>query len=317
MKLKIEYFFFNFKLKIFDIVPDPENYCVLLRFLGTTPISSDIIKTFISLMKQLCKIFNIEKDNFRVRNESEAKFEFENLLKDITQRFPNKKIVIVLDSIDQLNSSYYNLNWFSEILTNNVKVIYSTLPNHANIFEIVKKKIDFEKNINNYKEIKSLDSNLAEEIILDWLGKIERKITDKQLGVVKDLLNKNVLYPLYIKLIFDIVSKWTSFYEPDIDFINCYDIDRSIRYIFKKLEKTHGQLLFSRAIIYMSSFRNGISENEIEDILSLDDDVLYSIFEYHAPPVRKLPIALWARIKNDLKGYMVEKEVDDIRVIYW
>jgi hypothetical protein len=83
------------------------------------------------------------------------------------------------------------------------------------------------------------------------------------------------------------------------------------------MEKIHGKLLFSRAIIYMSSFKNGISEGEIEDILSLDDDVLYDIFEFHAPPIRRLPIALWSRIKNDLKEYMVEKEINDTRVIYW
>ena len=70
-------------------------------------------------------------------------------------------------------------------------------------------------------------------------------------------------------------------------------------------------------MIYLSSFKNGISESEIEDILSIDDDVLYDIFEFHAPPIRRLPLALWLRIKDDLKGYMVEKAIDDIRVIYW
>jgi len=66
------------------------------------------------------------------------------------------------------------------------------------------------------------------------------------------------------------------------------------------------------SFLYMSSFANGISESEIESILSLDDDVLYDIFEFHAPPIRKLPVALWSRIKYDLRGYMVEKEVDDM-----
>ncbi len=51
--------------------------------------------------------------------------------------------------------------------------------------------------------------------------------------------------------------------------------------------------------------------------LNKDDDVLYDIFQFHAPPIRKLPVALWVRIKDDLKGYMVEKEIHDTRVIYW
>jgi hypothetical protein len=35
----------------------------------------------------------------------------------------------------------------------------------------------------------------------------------------------------------------------------------------------------------MSTFKNGISESELEDIISIDDDVLFEIFEYHVPPV--------------------------------
>ncbi|RNA30370.1 NACHT and WD repeat domain-containing 2-like, partial [Brachionus plicatilis] len=299
--------------EIFKIVPDPENYCVLLRFLGTTPISSDIIKTFQSLMRQLCIIFNIRRFEFKSRNEIESKNELESLLDFISQKFPMRKIVIILDSIDQLNTCYYNLNWLFTKLNQNVKIIYSTLPAHGNILQNLKNKID-EKNFN---EIFSLDAYLAKEIVLDWLGKIGRQITNKQLYVLGELFEYATLYPLYVKLIFDIVSKWTSFYEPDDEFKQCLNIDSSIQYIFLYLEKIHGKLLFSRAIIYMSLFKNGISENEIEDILSLDDDVLYDIFEFHAPPIRKLPIALWARIKNDLKGYMVEKEIDDTRVIYW
>jgi hypothetical protein len=88
-------------------------------------------------------------------------------------------------------------------------------------------------------------------------------------------------------------------------------------YLFEALEMLHGKLLFVRSVIYMSVFKNGISESELEDILSLDDDVLYDIFEFHAPPIRKLPVALWSRIKHDLKAYLVEKEIDDTRVIYW
>ena len=171
----------------------------------------------------------------------------------------------------------------------------------------------------NICKIDTLSTDLAIEIISDWLKMDKRSISKKQWAVLEDMLKKAKLFPLYIKLIYDVISKWTSFYDADqdLEFRKCLNIDECIRYLFKLFEKSHGKLLFSRCVIYMSTFANGISENEIEDILSLDDDVLYSIFEFHAPPVRKLPIALWARIKYDLTGYMVEKEMEGSRVIYW
>lgn len=64
-------------------------------------------------------------------------------------------------------------------------------------------------------------------------------------------------------------------------------------------------------------FKNGISENELEDILSLDNEVLYEVFEFHAPPSIRLPVALWSRIKHDLKGYLIEKDIDGSRLVYW
>ena len=61
----------------------------------------------------------------------------------------------------------------------------------------------------------------------------------------------------------------------------------------------------------------GISENELEDILSIDDNVLESIFVKHHPPVRRFPMALWYRIKYELKDYITHKMTDDTSVIAW
>ncbi|CAF3283854.1 unnamed protein product, partial [Rotaria sp. Silwood2] len=72
-----------------------------------------------------------------------------------------------------------------------------------------------------------------------------------------------------------------------------------------------------RAICYMTACRNGISQNELEDVLSLDDEVLASVFQHYIPPVRRLPGILWTRIRNDLDEYITEKEADDSSVIFW
>lgn len=220
-----------------------------------------------------------------------------------------------MDSIDQLNVSDYDLDWVLDILPPNVKMVYSVIGTHGNILNIFKEVINLTND--NILEIPSLDQSLSIKIIKEWLVKAKRSISSDQWKVVKHMLKHARLFPLYIKLLFDIISRWTSFHVPEEEFKKCLDIDSCIKFLFKFFEKEHGYLLFSRLVIYMSSFVNGISENEIEDILSLDDDVLYAIFEFHAPPIRKLPVALWSRIKNDLSGYMIEKEIDNTRVIYW
>ena len=63
--------------------------------------------------------------------------------------------------------------------------------------------------------------------------------------------------------------------------------------------------------------KNGISENELEDILSLDDNLLQNIFHYHSPPIRRFPMAVWAKLKHSISEYMVEKEIDDSKVLFW
>lgn len=211
------------------------------------------------------------------------------LMRSLKNLYPNRKLVILLDSIDQLSSNDYNLDWLIERFPRNIKMIYSTLPNHGNLLRMLQmRKIPKD----NFVHLTQLTIELSKRILKDWLAKLERSLSSSQWLIIDDMLNRAFLYPLYVKIIFDIITKWRSYDIPDKEFLRCSDIDSTIRYLFVLLEVEHGKLLFSRAVIYMTSFKDGISESEIEDILSLDDEVLYDIFEYHAPPLRKLPSAL-------------------------
>lgn len=270
--------------KILKIVPNPQNYTIVLRFLGTTPLSSNILNVYNSIAYQISKLFNLKPLEKPILAKTGLRDYLLSLLYSISEKYPNRKIVIVLDSIDQLQTiDYYTPDWLFDMLPTNLKMILSTLPNHGGILDGLKKQENFSDK--NFLEIKSLDSSLAKFIIQDWLKKSERSISQSQWQVLDSMFEKNVLYPLYIRIIFDIIIKWTSFYVPDKEFMDANTIDKCIKYLFQSLEKTHGKLLFSRSMIYMTSFKNGISQNEIEDILSLDDEVLYDIFKFHAPIV--------------------------------
>lgn len=94
-------------------------------------------------------------------------------------------------------------------------------------------------------------------------------------------------------------------------------IEDAICQLFARIEMQHGFILTKHCLSYITAARNGICENELEDILSLDDVVLDDVFQYHLPPVRRIPPLLWTRIRSDLPDYLSERDADGMIVIDW
>jgi hypothetical protein len=294
--------------------------------MGTTIRSSSIINVYYSLIYQIIKLFSPIIDILGLPRKNLNKTELKEYLRkqlDLLEQakdFKNKKLVIILDSIDQLNAADYILDWFLDEFPACTKFVYSTLGNYGGILERLQSdnRILKDNIIDIQSEIYALDKEKSKLIIEDWLKMTDRKLSENQWKIINDMIkNTENLYPLYLKLLFDISSKWPSFHEPTSDFIECSSIDKCIAYLFKKLEDSYGRLFFQRVIIYLTSFRNGITNFELEDICSLDDELLADILEFHDYPVRRFPIALWTRMKYELENYLVEKEADKTKVISW
>jgi hypothetical protein len=282
--------------------------------MGTSKISSNIYSVFKSIQEQLEIIFSIDKTN----EEYQLKIgNFKNLIAFVASKYlnQNQNLTILLDSIDQLSEDSHLLNWLFIRLPKNVKIIYSVLNNYKKI------------HVSNIFEIKPLSENnelgkrIGESLLYSYMKNANKQLTQKQNeSVIKLFNNLESINPLQIKLIFDITSKWTSTFEPPDEFIKCKTSIDIIQYLFRIIEKEifDNETLFKRCIFYLTFFEyRGISENELEDILSIDDCVLNSIFKHHHPPVRRFPIALWYRIKFELKEYITNKIVDDTTVVCW
>ena len=84
-----------------------------------------------------------------------------------------------------------------------------------------------------------------------------------------------------------------------------------------QVERRHGKILVCQALAYITASKNGLTEPELEDVLSLDDEVLNDVYQYWTPPVRRLPPLLWIRIRSDVGDYLIERGADDARVVYW
>jgi len=248
-------------------VPDPDNYTVLLRFLGTTPTTSSITKTLLSLIRQLSRLFNLEAADEPLRNarKTSLKDHLLALLTTITAKFVDRKIVIILDSIDQLVTSDYDLDWVIDRPPPNVKFVYSVIGSHESILQTFTATVQVPDC--NLLKISTLDEELSVQIVQAWLAGRHRQLSPGQWTVVRSMLARATLFPLYIKLLFDVVVKWTSFHAPEEEFtVGVRDIDSCIRYLFKVFEKEHGYLLFSRSVVYMSSFANGNDFGRVQEL---------------------------------------------------
>ncbi|XP_067942094.1 NACHT and WD repeat domain-containing protein 2-like [Watersipora subatra] len=288
---------------------------VVLRFLGTTPSSSDIEHLLQSVIAQL-----------RMINSSSCSADFSKLssepLKSLIEQFRGEitayaedwgTLIIVIDSVDQLRESdaAFSLSWLPLTLPKNVKFIISTLPD---IYGILKSAQSLDVPKDNFVEVKALDEESAWTIIDKWLELYKRKISNDQRQALSLAFKGKSLPPLYIKLVFDILIKWKSYSQADsipTDVTACMD------QLFTNLENAHGKRQVQLALAYLTCCPGGISESELEDTLSIDDEFLSAVYQYHIPPVRRIPPDLWVRIKNDIREYLVEKESHGVAALFW
>ena len=202
--------------------------------------------------------------------------------------------------------------WLPTTLPPNVRLMVSTLPRMYNILDTLQVMIEVPEN---YVQVLPLGENLSGTILKFWLKNAKRTISDEQWEIVNEAITKCNL-PLYVKLVFDELCRWKS-YTPLKQTQLAFTIHDLIMKLFERIEIQHGRTLVAHALGYITAAKSGISESELEDLLSLDERVLNDVYQYHLPPVRRIPPLLWTRIRSDLPGYLSEREADAVNVINW
>ena len=103
---------------------------------------------------------------------------------------------------------------------------------------------------NNFYQVPKLKDQEASDIIDKWLAMKNRCLTETQKDIVLNAF-KQCPTPLYLKMIFDEASTWTSFAAPETTTLPC-DVQKCIEKLFDKLEKMHGNMLVSKALAYLT-----------------------------------------------------------------
>ncbi|KAL9973170.1 hypothetical protein ACROYT_G019587 [Oculina patagonica] len=283
---------------------------VVLRFIGTSPDSSGIRPLLRSMCIQLCKATGQKTEDIPEDMKS-LKDYFQECLEKSAE---NQPVVLVLDSLDQLSidDSGRQMDWFPRQLPRNVYAILSTLPGEEyqalpSLRTILPDKC--------FMEVPKIPLDEADVILDTWLKAANRTILPKQKSYVMESFQKCPL-PLYLKLSFDEALRWNS-YTPQSELYLEPTVREIIDDMFNRVERRHGKILVSHALAYITASKNGLTEPELEDLLSLDDEVLNDVYQYWTPPVRRLPPLLWIRIRSDIGDYLIERGADGTQVVFW
>jgi hypothetical protein len=131
-----------------------------------------------------------------------------------------------------------------------------------------------------------------ESMVKSFMGRKSRSLTPQQLCYVVEC-SKEFPIPLYVQMACNSAESWSSSKVVPSLPPSKTDIQRgeSVKHalekdtetmfivLLEKLEKRYGYMLVSRALGYLTVAKRGLSTLELEDVLSLDDDVLNKVFQ--------------------------------------
>ena len=275
---------------------------VVFRFIGATPSSTDGRSLLESICHQISRCYKVDESTVPT-NYLKLAADFSERLKLVTG---NKPLIIFLDALDQLSSvdNAQNLSWLPSVLLEHVHLVVSCLPGEC--LSILEKRLPPQ----NVVLVKSMSRDEGEDLLNKWLDNVNRRLQPDQ---EKEVLDKFVVcgMPLYLKLAFEEARPWKSYTEkrelsPTIPGI--------ILEMFKRLSsnENYGEKMFSHSLGYLAAAKNGLTEDELLDVLSLDAEVFedFRKSSFHELTENRLPVVVWSRLYFDLEPYLTERSAD-------
>ncbi|RHY39734.1 hypothetical protein DYB34_004388 [Aphanomyces astaci] len=288
---------------------------LVLRFLGTSLDSTDIRKLLASMCLQLQRNYTTETAMVIPQSLDALITRFHNLLGLASE---TKPLVVLLDSLDQLSraENAHHLTWLPQTLPPFCKLVVSALE-AADEGGHCLAKLRAQTLPDQMLELPVMSAEDGRDILTAWLASRHRALTPDQTSFLVHSFMQCPL-PLYLHVAFTLSLPWTSSTPVEASLFPS-TIPDLLNHLFDKLCGIHGKLLVHHLAGYLTLAKRGLSRTELEDVLSLDDDVLNDVFQWWVPPIRRIPSLVVTRLLSDLDSYLVTHAADGggIPVLSW
>jgi WD40 repeat protein len=295
----------------------PEQSIVIIRFCGTSPGSMNAFRLMISICAQIEFLFEVTEE---IKSDDLALQKYDDIVGYFQRLLHDYPVILFIDSLDQLtdeNQGRSQLSFLRGVKPHpDTRIVISCLPDEREInietglsylylcetrlLEASVPRVDVKMTPN-----RAVEESM--EIVDSLLMQRGRTLQLENRAIVKQKIARvQGQTALYITLSVKVISKWTS----DIEAVSALPgtVVDLIKHLFSSLENEFGKKMTRLALAILTFARKGISDIEMEDILSMNDDILNSVFTYHTPTVRRLPTHIWLRLKGAMDGLIVEGE---------
>jgi hypothetical protein len=275
---------------------------VLIRFCGTGDGTTSAYSLVSSLLSQIEYCLNPSKPP-RKRSKVSTFRTFRELVNA-------KPVVIIIDGIDKIVGGVEIFETMS--IHHDTRIILSAtaLKDQSGMTLFAFENDVPSLNINPFTTMSNHPANEEAEIAVivdETLRRKARKLSRTQRAFVLEKLESDPR-AIYLSLVLREVDKWQSFEVIERE-LNLESLTSGIMcQILDKVELDCGVLMSRLAIGCLTLSVNGINDIEMEDLVSLNSEVLYAVFQYDYPKIWRLPSHVWLRLRNSLIGLIVERQ---------
>ncbi|XP_029923260.1 NACHT and WD repeat domain-containing protein 2 isoform X2 [Myripristis murdjan] len=255
---------------------------------------------------------------------------------------PQQPLVLILDGLDQIKKNYRPqiIQCLPCPLPPEVKLILTSCSNRTHALEAIKLRYQQcnpppctsnsslcanKKDCVQVEprrgyvcvELNPVDRKQRANMLASLLSGSRRRVTSGQQALLNRALTSCSL-TLYARLLHIHTSLWSS--DSEVAESSLPDgVHSSISALLDHLEQKHGFPLVTRALSYLTLSRTGLTEAELTDLLSIDDEVLAQyVHQGDAPPSKmRVPQVDVERLLLDLKSFLIRRTVGVTQVLFW
>ncbi|NXE55376.1 NWD1 protein, partial [Casuarius casuarius] len=288
---------------------------VVIRLLGTSQLSSTIHSLLRDICLQVCLAFDLPPPPNQIKQAcSDLVLFLSNLLLTVS-RCSTQTLVLFLDSVERLfpYSGAHRFYWLPTDCPPRVHIIISISTAEHDILKAIQHAVP---EAEAYFEVGPLSREEGEEMLEILLASDRRQLSPAQQAYLWHTFPTGG-QPLLFKLAFHKARRWASYTSPS-ELMIASTAQEAVHRLCERLEKSHGTVLVAHALGYIASSRNGLSDMELKDILSLDNDVLSEIHHCHFPSsksILRLPPLHWARLRSAMGGCLAERKADGFTLL--